>query len=331
MSRQFFWTAVLIAAFLWSNSAFAQAQSKAGNVLATIGRVSITDKDLDDFINAMPESLRGRYRSADAKKKLLDSIVEMKMFALEASRLALEKDPEVEKRIQSARERILSHEYLTKKVLTKVEVSEQESRKFYEEHKKDYSKPAQAKIMQILVGSEAEAQKIVDELKKGGDFAAIARQKSKDPSAARGGDVGWIEKSANPTPFEQAAFSLKKGQLSDPVKTEKGYYIIKSDGVRPEFNRTYEQAKEGIIARLKMDKQKDLLEKAKSELRKQLKVQVNYNLIKGDVPPEDGKGKAAVENPFERAIKQREGTGKASEELNPFIEALKKALEKKSQ
>lgn len=331
MYRKYLWIVALIAGLLLANLPLAGAQTKGSNVLASIGKFTITEDDINGFIKAMPESIRSRYSSAEAKKRLLDSIVDTKMFALEAARMGLEKDPQVEKAIQAARDRILSHEYLNRNVLQKTEVKDEEAKKFYEEHKADYNRPAQVKISQILVNSEAEAKKINDELKKGGEFAALAKEKSKDSFAAKGGQVGWIEKSANPTVFEQAAFNLKSGQISDPIKTEKGYYVIKSEGVRPEFKRTFEQAKSSIIARLKMDKQKDSLETIKADLRKRMKVQVNYDLVKGEAPAPIEKGKSAGENPFEKALKQMKEKDPSSGEQNPFIDALKKALEQKSQ
>jgi parvulin-like peptidyl-prolyl isomerase len=79
----------------------------------------------------------------------------------------------------------------------------------------------------ILVEKFAEAQQVLDRLKKGEDFAKLATEKSICPSRKKGGDLGWFGHGMMVRPFEQAAFALQKGQLSEVVKTEFGYHIIK--------------------------------------------------------------------------------------------------------
>ena len=83
------------------------------------------------------------------------------------------------------------------------------------------------KASHILVKTESEARKILDELKKGANFAKLAKQVSECPSKKKGGDLGWFGRGAMVREFEKAAFSLKKGEMSDIVKTQFGYHIIK--------------------------------------------------------------------------------------------------------
>jgi parvulin-like peptidyl-prolyl isomerase len=79
----------------------------------------------------------------------------------------------------------------------------------------------------ILVSKFTEAQQVLDRLKKGEDFAKLATEKSTCPSRRKGGDLGWFGHGMMVRPFEQAAFALQKGQLSEIVKTEFGYHVIK--------------------------------------------------------------------------------------------------------
>lgn len=85
----------------------------------------------------------------------------------------------------------------------------------------------QVKASHILVKTESEARKILEDLKKGADFAKLAKEKSQCPSKKRGGNLGWFGRGKMVPEFEKAAFSLKKGELSDIVKTQFGYHIIK--------------------------------------------------------------------------------------------------------
>jgi len=79
----------------------------------------------------------------------------------------------------------------------------------------------------ILVEKFTEAQQVLERLKKGEDFAKLATEKSICPSRKKGGDLGWFGHGMMVRPFEQAAFALQKGQLSEVVKTEFGYHVIK--------------------------------------------------------------------------------------------------------
>lgn len=85
----------------------------------------------------------------------------------------------------------------------------------------------QVKASHILVKTESEARKILGELKKGANFAKLAKQFSECPSKKKGGDLGWFGRGKMVREFEKAAFSLKKGEISDIVKTQFGYHIIK--------------------------------------------------------------------------------------------------------
>jgi peptidyl-prolyl cis-trans isomerase C len=104
----------------------------------------------------------------------------------------------------------------------------------------------------ILVDNEDEAKAIVDQLRAGGDFAAIAKEKSKDPGGAEGGDLGYFTKDQMVPEFAEVAFKMYPGQLSNPVKTQFGWHIIKLEDKRtkqpPEFDKVKGQI-EAFLAR----------------------------------------------------------------------------------
>jgi peptidyl-prolyl cis-trans isomerase C len=95
----------------------------------------------------------------------------------------------------------------------------------------------------ILVPTEDEAKAIEAELKKGADFAALAKEKSKDPGAADGGDLGYFTKDQMVPEFSEAAFKLDKGQISDPIHTQFGWHIIKVEDKRTKPTPTFDQVK----------------------------------------------------------------------------------------
>lgn len=90
----------------------------------------------------------------------------------------------------------------------------------------------EVKASHILVKTEGEARKILEELKKGASFAKLAEQHSQCPSKKKGGDLGWFGRGKMVPEFEKAAFSLKKGETSDVVRTKFGYHIIRVNDTR---------------------------------------------------------------------------------------------------
>ncbi len=79
----------------------------------------------------------------------------------------------------------------------------------------------------ILVKSKEEAREILEKLKGGAKFSAIAKKRSACPSGKKGGDLGWFTRGRMVKPFEKAAFSMEKGEVSEPVKTQFGWHVIK--------------------------------------------------------------------------------------------------------
>jgi len=121
-----------------------------------------------------------------------------------------------------------------------VKPSDEEIRRYFDEHRDDFGEPEQVKARHILLATEEEARAVADDLRSGADFAALAKEKSIDPgSAANGGDLGFIAKGDTVPEFEAAAFALDEGEISDIVKSEHGYHIIqvleKKAAVEPDF------------------------------------------------------------------------------------------------
>lgn len=121
----------------------------------------------------------------------------------------------------------------------------------------------QVKASHILVEQEAKAREIADKLKKGGDFAVLAKLESLDPgSAAKGGDLGFFKRGAMVKEFDSVAFSLKPGEISEPVKTQFGYHIIQVNALKTVQNMLDEGATED-----QMKQEKETMIKAMIDAR----------------------------------------------------------------
>ncbi len=164
---------------------------------------------------------------------------------------------------ENLRKEILVNKY-RESFIGNIEINEKEAREFFDEHKEDLEV---IRASHILVKTEEQAQELLDKIDSGEDFAELAKQLSVDKaSALAGGDLGYFTKGTRIPEFEDIAFNLKKGQLSDIVKTEVGYHIIKLIDIKD----TYEELKDEISMVLKEEKYKEekagLKEKAKIKI-----------------------------------------------------------------
>lgn len=133
-------------------------------------------------------------------------------------------------------------------------VSESDIQSWYEKHKGDYTQPQRNRYSIIQTNTEAEAQSVLDSLKKDGDFAKLAKEKSVDPISARnGGDMGWLEPET--TPDELKGASLKeKGQLSGVIASSPGFIIARLDDTLPEKVKPLSEVHNDVSAKLKQEK-----------------------------------------------------------------------------
>ena len=151
-------------------------------------------------------------------------------------------------------------------IIQEIAVSEEESRAFYDQNASMFEKPEQVKASHILIKTaedatedqKMEARKKIDDVRKkaveGEDFAVLAKEYSEGPSNARGGDLGYFSRGQMVKPFEDVAFALKDGEISDVVETQFGYHIIIVTDHRPASVVDYETAKAQIEERLKQEK-----------------------------------------------------------------------------
>ncbi|MBD8214472.1 peptidylprolyl isomerase [Erwinia persicina] len=136
-------------------------------------------------------------------------------------------------------------------------VSESDIQAWYDQHQQDYTQPQRNRYSIIQTRTEAEAQSVLDALKQGGDFAALAKEKSADPISARnGGDMGWLE--PDTTPDELKGAGLKdKGQLSGVIKSSVGFIVARLDDTQAEKVKMLPEVHDEIAAKVKQEKAVD--------------------------------------------------------------------------
>lgn len=268
---------------------------KSGKVVAEIGNEKITLDEVNDTIKTIPEQYQATAQAH--KDMLLDSMINQKLLYAEASKLDFDKDPDVRKQLDAARKEILIKAYLKKEIEDTVKVTEEDAKKYYDANKDKFKEPEKIKISHILVDSEAEAKNILAKLKGGADFAALAKVKSKDASKDKGGELGFIAKGQTVPEFEQAAFALQPGQISDIVKTQFGYHIIKATEKQPEKLMAYDGIKDQLKQMILADKQKERFEAILKDLKERNKVVVYKDVITPPQPKVEPKAEPKAVNP----------------------------------
>lgn len=236
----------------------------ADTVVATVNGTDIT---LGNMIAAR-QSLPAQYQSLPDDvlfKGLLDQLVQQTLMAQVAEKTKVKGDDlAIENQNRSYFTTILLDS------VAKAAVTDEALKKAFDDK---YAKAAPTKeydASHILVKTEEEAKAIKADLDKGGDFAAIAKEKSLDTgSAANGGELGWFGQGMMVKPFEEAVMKLEKGKLSDPVKSDFGWHIIKLNDVRDAAAPKFEDVKEELAGDLRQKaveaKVKELTDAAKIE------------------------------------------------------------------
>lgn len=176
-------------------------------------------------------------------------------------------------------------QFIDKQFADKITVSEKEAKSFYDSNPDAFKQPGQVKASHILItvdpkadeAQKADALKKCEEIQKkvekGDDFAALAKESSQCPSSASGGDLGFFGPGQMAKPFEDAAFALKPGEVSDIVETRFGYHIIKSTEKKPGTTLAFEDVKEKLMQFLKQKKLQEQLGEYTKGLEKKAKVE----------------------------------------------------------
>ena len=175
---------------------------------------------------------------------LINYLVDVIVLSQAAETAETGRRPDVKHRLAFDHNRLLMESLLQD--AGKAALSDEAEHKVYDDAIKQVKNEQEVHARHILVPTEEEAKAILAQLKGGADFATLAKEKSKDPGAADGGDLGYFTKEQMVPEFAEVAFKLDKGQISDPVKTQFGWHIIKVEDKRIKPTPTFEQVKPQI-------------------------------------------------------------------------------------
>lgn len=236
--------------------------------LAKIDGFVISDKDFKNRIMIAPE--RQRAKSIKDKENLLNKMIDEELLLREAQKLNLCDNEDYRFKVETFKRELLVNLYLEQ--FLKENNTEENQRKYYEENKEKYANKEMVRISVISIGSEDEAKEILKKAQDGEDFAELARKYSKGPFVKKGGDFGYRIRDSLKKEIADAAFSMKNGELSSPVKTQDGgYHIIKLVDHKDAGSPPFEEAK----SRVAIAYGRKLLADKISGLREAVKIQID--------------------------------------------------------
>lgn len=245
----------------------AAAASNGGGQVAKVNGVAIPQSRLDLIVK--DRAAQGQPDSAETRTAIKEQLITMEALAQEATRMGLDRSPDVATRLELARQQILASAYLDN-YRKSHPVTDEQMKAEYDKIKSVQGSAKEYKLRHILVANEAEAQKIIAELKKGGNFEKIAAAKSTDPgSKTKGGDLGWQTTGNFVKPFGDAVQGMKPGQVSEkPVQTQFGWHVIKVENERPYVFPPYDEVK----GQIEQGMQGQMQQKAIGEVRAKAKI-----------------------------------------------------------
>ena len=259
----------LIAAALFAVLPAGPARSQSDPVIAKVNGAEIHESDLAMAEEDVGQNQQLQALTGDARRDYLVSYLADVMLAAKAAEGKKVGDQkEFKSRLAFIRNKLLMETLLQQE--GKAALTPDAMKKVYDEAVKSMGNEQEVRARHILVPSEDEAKAVLAEVKKGTDFAELAKQKSKDPgAAAEGGDLGYFGKEQMVPEFAETAFKMDKGQVSDPVKTQFGWHIIKVEDKRtkpvPEFDKVKEQVETYVVRKAQADYIHKLQESAKIE------------------------------------------------------------------
>ena len=259
------------------------------NVVARIGNKTITVADFNKILTYYDAEQRAMIeKNPQAKPTILWQTVQGMVIAGLAREKGFDKRPEIKGQLEMITNNFLAFQYLQKEVISKVKVTEKDAKAYYDKNPDLFKSPEQVKARHILIQVPKEASdedkkkqkekadEVLKKVKAGEDFTKLAAEYSDDPGTkSKGGELGLFSKGSMVPAFEQVAFSLKPGEVSELVETEFGFHVIKVDEKKEAVAEPFETIKEKVTKQVLREKQEAKVTEFVEQALKKAKVMMN--------------------------------------------------------
>jgi len=261
-------------------------------ILATVGEEKITEAYILNKKSMLSPQFSDLYDTPEGMKDLIEQAVKSSLLSQEARRLGINMKAEVAKKIKELTDTIIIQELIKEEVTSKIIVKDEDISAFYKENKEKFTRPEEVKVSLILfqvnaddipqkkIEKKKKAEQTLQQIKAGADIEALAKELSDDEMTKQnGGKTGFFAKGqlniAYGEVFEEKAFSLKKGELSDVFESGKGFYIIKVIDHREKREPMLQEVKKTIESQVRQKKQKESYNNYVESLKKRYPVTIH--------------------------------------------------------
>lgn len=245
-------------------SALFCALPSEAKTLAKVNNSEITDQDLAIATEDLGSGLPQDGDEAERRAYLLDYLIDLKLVARKAEADKLNNSDDYKRHVEYYKDKVLMETLFT--ALAQEAAKDDALHKVYDEAAKPQKPEVEVKARHILVASKEEALAALKRVKAGEDFAKVADEISKDPGS-KGGDLGWFTKEKMVAEFANAAFAMKKGDISEPVQTQFGWHVIKVEDQRDKVFPSFDAVKDQIARYVVQKAQADLITKLREEAK----------------------------------------------------------------
>lgn len=223
-------------------------------VLAKVNGVEITERDVQVTVSRFPKERQSSLATEQGKKQVLEQLIAFELYYNHGKDSGIEQSQQYIEAVEMAKREVLTQMTIDK-ALSEVEVTDKDVEEFYEANKRMFMTGETIEARHILVDSEELAKEVIEKIKGGMSFADAAAEYSTCPSKAEGGNLGRFGKGQMVPEFEEAAFGLELGVVSEPVKTQFGYHIIEVQSKQEAAVESFDKLKDMIKSNLLQEKQ----------------------------------------------------------------------------
>lgn len=241
-------------------------------VYAVVGEKEITQDQVNEFLQSIGPQNAMQLQNEEGTKRIVDELVSHELLYLDALESGLQEEEGFKAELEKVKSNLLK-QYSIQKILSEASVSDEEIAEYYERNKAMFVEGEKVRASHILVDSEEKAGEIAESIKSGAEFESQAAEFSSCPSKDRGGDLGEFQRGSMVPEFEDAAFGMEIGDVSDPVKTQFGYHIIKLTDKKPSEDKSLEEVKENIKNQLLGLRQQEVYYTKVDDLKKKYTVE----------------------------------------------------------
>ncbi|MCY6372815.1 peptidylprolyl isomerase [Clostridium ganghwense] len=224
------------------------------NVLASVNGKQITEKDLELATARFPQDRRSFLATEEGKKQLVEQLVAFELFHNYGKDSGIEESEIYKERLEIVKKEIITQLAIENAIKT-VQLEDKEVEDYYNANKEMFKAPEMVSARHILVETEELAKEVEDKIKGGMSFEDAAAEYSTCPSKAQGGSLGQFGRGQMVPEFEEAAFTLEIGTVSEPVKTQFGYHLIEVQSKKEADQKPFEEVKDMLKAQLLQERQ----------------------------------------------------------------------------